>query len=340
MKEIRVLHIAKYDENRSNGIKSVLEELIPIQKKKIDVDLINLKKKSINNIRLIDYNLVVFHGIYMLEYLLVSKNLKKLRIPYLIVPHCSLTRESLKQSKLKKAIFLKIGRKFLENADKIVFLNEEEKNNSIGVEKWTILPNGVNLNTVLEKKDKDVLRLIYLSRIDINHKGIDLLINSFGKIKKYLKLKNIEINIYGDGKEEDIEKFKKLVEENEIRDILQYHGRVVGEEKKKAFEKSHIFILTSRFEGFPMAVLEAMSYGIPCILTEGTNMRSMIDKFNSGWICKNEIDDISEKIIYALEDYRSNSEKYIKNALNNAENYSWEKVCDKHISEYCSLIKE
>ena len=89
-----------------------------------------------------------------------------------------------------------------------------------------------------------------------------------------------------------------------------------------------------------MSVLEGLSYGKPCILTEGTNMKGMIEKFNSGWVCKTNIDEISRIILYAIEEYRLNKEKYINNAFKNSEEYSWEKIVDIHLKEYKKILME
>ncbi len=96
-------------------------------------------------------------------------------------------------------------------------------------------------------------------------------------------------------------------------------------EKESVFEESNIMILTSRYEGFPITVLEALSYGNPCIVTNGTNVRKMIEANNIGW--GTEYDKISETILKAIEDYKNNPASYVKNTRDFVkENYSWSEI--------------
>lgn len=340
---MKILHIVNYDLDRPNGIKTVLEDIIPIQKKFLKkVDIYNIKHEINIKNRAEDYDLVIFHGVYEKKYLNFYKKLKK--VPYIIIPHCSLTKESLRRSKIKKYIFNFLAQNFYKNAKAIGFLNFEEKENSIKVnEKFIILPNGINLpkkSNSIEELLKENINIIYLSRIDIYHKGLDLLIEAVKIIKNQLLEKKVIINIYGNAFfKKNLDYLIAEIEKNELQKILKYHGRVDGKEKEVALQNNDLFILTSRFEGFPMSVLEALSYGKPCILTEGTNMKGMIEKYNSGWVCKTEVYDISQLILKAIQEFKLNENKYINNALKNAEDYEWNKVIKLHIEEYRKIIK-
>ena len=62
--------------------------------------------------------------------------------------------------------------------------------------------------------------------------------------------------------------------------------------KKKLYFWIVIFVLTSRFEGHPMGLIEALSYGLPSLVTTGTNMAKEIESNNAGWIAETEIESI------------------------------------------------
>ena len=59
---------------------------------------------------------------------------------------------------------------------------------------------------------------------------------------------------------------------------------------------SDMFILTSRHEGFPMSILEALSYGLPVLITKGTNMTDLVHKASAGWTCETDPIEIAKTL--------------------------------------------
>lgn len=332
-----ILHIGSFSIERPNGIKTVLDQLIPIQQKTENVELINLKTDKI--ITLKEKKIIIFHGIYNFKYLLIYRKIKN-KIPYIIVPHCSLTKISLKQKSYKKKLYNFMAKNFYKNALAIGYLNEEERNTSIKVNKnYIYLPNGVEVPKNIVEKVDNKISIFYLSRIDIFHKGIDLLLEALQIIKIDLIKKQIKINIYGDGDKKNMDIFFSKIKKYGIEEIINYKGRVEGDKKENAFQENDIFILTSRFEGFPMAVLEALSYGKPCILTTGTNMKNIIEKFEAGWISDVNSKNIAETIIKAIKEYEVNKKLFINNAKKTSYEYTWEKIVTDHIKSYKQLLE-
>lgn len=97
-------------------------------------------------------------------------------------------------------------------------------------------------------------------------KGFDTLIKAFGLIAD--KYKDWKVVIAGNPKEEkDAQLMESLPSQLGIKSQIIYPGWVVGEDKDKLFRNSSIFCLASYQEGFPMAVLDAWAYGVPCVVT-------------------------------------------------------------------------
>ena len=71
---------------------------------------------------------------------------------------------------------------------------------------------------------------------------------------------------------------------------------ISGEEKVQKLLESDVFIQTSRHEGMPMGILEAMSYGVPCAVTDGTNLGEFIKDNKCGWNCETTVLGISEML--------------------------------------------
>ena len=112
----------------------------------------------------------------------------------------------------------------------------------------------------------------------------------------------------------------------------EYIGPVYGEEKQKQLAKCDYFIHTSRYEGMPMAVLEALSYGIPCIVTTETNMEDIISGSNGGFVSQCNIDAVKEAIVKAIANngtVQVNTE-WLKNHL------LWSRIARNYEKLYCA----
>jgi len=141
-------------------------------------------------------------------------------------------------------------------------------------------------------------------------KQFDLLIRAFSQIKdKYLDWNLI---ILGDGEERD--SLDKILIDLEIGDRVYLPGSVGN--ISEWYERADLFVLSSRAEGFPNVLLEAMTYGVPCISFDcNTGPRDMIDHGVNGILV-----DLKEKelgLINALNKM-INDEKLRSNIANNS----------------------
>ena len=117
--------------------------------------------------------------------------------------------------------------------------------------------------------------------------------------------------------------------ESQIKDesnkLPTLNDEISGKEKENAIMNSDIFVMTSRFEGHPMGMIEALAYGLPCFATSGTNMVDVIKEYDAGWICTAGKQSIEEALLLAI----SEKEKYkakSRNAIGLAKQYNWKKL--------------
>jgi glycosyltransferase involved in cell wall biosynthesis len=352
---MNILHITNI-RNTPNGIQTVLSRLIPEQiKLGQNVALASTKqnaecsncfvhiiqdKNSITN--LIDSfcpDIVIFHSLYEKSYVTTYKYLQQKKIPYIIMLHGALSKENYRKNHIKKVIanFLYFG-KFLKNANSIIYLNQGEYDNSIVPifnKHFTLIPNGCNIRPYKPKTiRKKKLNFVFMGRMDVKGKALDILFDALDLCQS----KNIEINFefYGNTyKKTEQYVFDRI---KSLNSFVSYGGVVYGEEKENALLDTDIFVLTSRSEGMPMGVLEALSYGIPCILTPRTNMADEVITANAGWKCELNVNSIVETIEDALTLFRKNPDYYRKNAVSLAERYSWKNIAVKSICEYEKII--
>ena len=117
-------------------------------------------------------------------------------------------------------------------------------------------------------------RFVYVGRLEDNQKNVSELLKALSLLNDH----NVILDVYGDGK--DKENYKKLCRRLELDNVVIWHGW-----KDNIWEnieyRPDALILPSRFEGFPMILLEAMGQGIPCITSDFLGYKDIIvDKRN------------------------------------------------------------
>lgn len=271
-------------------------------------------------------DMVLFEVPYFIPFLKFSKQLRKMGIPYIIVPRCSFTRQALNNhAKWKKKIaHWLLFNTFFKGAIAIQYLTEQEKHDSepFICPRSFIIPNGINLPNISSKTfNNDGLKGLFIGRIDIYHKGLDLLVEAIIENASYLRNKKVTFDIYGP-KNEDYLKLLQLTKDNNIKDIFILKGEISGNEKDRVLRNSDFFIMTSRFEGQPMAMLEALSYGLPCVASEGSYMDDIIEKSNAGIGCGVSVKDIG-RAFHILIDNKDKLPLFSSAARSLAKKFDW-----------------
>lgn len=168
----------------------------------------------------------------------------------------------------------------LRNIDKLVCtsnkMKEEFLNEGIDKDKIILLPNGVRVSN-FNRSFENYSNLIYLGRFT-KTKNIETLVLAFSKTIQNIN-QNLRLMLVGDGPERDnvIHLIKKL---NLEKNIL-LTGLV--ENPGYFLKKSDLFIFPSLIEGLSNSLIEAMSYKLPCIVSNIPGNVEIVGGLNSNY---------------------------------------------------------
>ncbi|WP_373809415.1 glycosyltransferase [Porphyromonas loveana] len=172
-------------------------------------------------------------------------------------------------------------------------------------------------------------RLLFLSRI-YPIKGVLPLIRAWHAVQPT----GWELMICGPDDGGHLKEVTSLVQELGLESTVLFHGAVQGEEKEQMYKSADLFILPSYSENFGMAVLEALSYGIPVLTTQGTPWKIIEDYQAGSWFSHSP-----SNLEQAIKQYTAMPKEGLITLSNNAlrlyhDHFSSQTISDKLIALY------
>ena len=173
-------------------------------------------------------------------------------------------------------------------------------------------------------------RIIYAGALNRYVKGVDVLIDGF----KIFSQKNHDwcLDIYGEGPDRDF--LEQKIIEYDLSERVSIHSYTAHIEDE--FAKSDLLLFTSRIEGFGLVMIEAMSVGLPVVVSDLPITRELVKDRGVGWLFENgNPEDLADKLFEAVN---ADLKLYSHNALHYAETFSVEKIVKKW-TELCEIKK-
>lgn len=214
-------------------------------------------------------------------------------------------------------------------ADKIIFINPYYKKyiyeNNLQ-KKSIILKYGGLSNSIVEKKNRTpnhsnaLYDGVFLGRFH-PQKGIFDLVDIWSEVVKHNQ--NAKLAIIGSGEKSFTDKLKHKIDEKNLNKNILLLGYKENKDKFEILKSSKIFLFPSYFESFGIAIVEAMSCGLPIVAYDLPVYHGV---FTEGMIrvpIKNK-DLFAEEVVNLLEDIQHYN-KIGEQAFNLSEKFSWKK---------------
>ena len=246
--------------------------------------------------------------------------------------------------------FLKYGEKMAAmHADEVIVLSEADKkyfkktyNRNV-----TLIPNGINepvINSPKVIKLKHALNgndyILFVARI-VPEKGVHTLVEAYSK-------SGIEVPLVIAGGSSHSEEYYKTIKTfadkfNDMASRARRKARIVmtgfvqGRELEELYSNAVMYVLPSEIEGMPISLLEAMSYGNICLVSDIPENTSVVG--THGFCFENgSIDSLRDSMRDIVKNYKQirEQENYSKESISSfvLEKYNWDKIVKKTLSLY------
>ena len=146
----------------------------------------------------------------------------------------------------------------------------------------------------------------------------------------------ISVSIAGEGKKEYKDELLSYIKKYNLQNIVHFIG--VTSNIPQFLYDADLFIMSSDWEGLPIALTEAAISGLPCIVTDAGGCSEIIDRSKNGVVVDiSDSQGLANELLKVVNN-KSLIEQWSKNAIDNAEQYSINKAAELHIDLYDSLL--
>ena len=225
--------------------------------------------------------------------------------------------------------YIKFGEKLAAKyADEIIVLSK-------GVQKYfkdtynrdtNFIPNGVNIPEIKEPNiinEKYNLNgndyILFLARI-VPEKGLHYLIDAYNQIKTDKKL------VIAGGASHTNDYYKEIQEKVKGNKNIIMTGFVQGEELEELYSNCFLYCLPSDIEGMPISLLEAMSYGKNCLVSDIEENTQVCGEYGHTFK-KGDVQDLKEKLDSLLKEDKLIDANILKNYV--IEEYNWDDIVNE-----------
>jgi len=230
------------------------------------------------------------HGGWIPAFFKAARALKKEGLKYVVTGHGAYNTIAMQRSKWKKLAYFQLCEKFLlKNAEAVHCIGASE---ITGLKRifpacrTLLIPYGMEFSksATTSVPASETFVFGFVGRLDYHTKGLDLMLEAFAR--HFRDNAAVELWLIGDGKGRAT--VTARIEELGLAANVILWGAKFGQDKDDLLRQMNVFLHPSRNEGLPSAVLEAAALGVPCIVTEATNVGNYVNRHQAGFVVANE----------------------------------------------------
>jgi len=228
---------------------------------------------------------------------------REARLPYVITPHGGYAAEVIHgRNWAAKTLWMRmVERKYVGNASLIHAVSPRELDElraRFRARSFVYAPNAIDLPTTPVAPGERMVgqrrRVVFLGRLAVEHKGLDVLVEGYARFLRNEADVDAELIVAGPDFRSGLARLQRLAASLFPEDGPLFLGPVFGRDKDALLTSAYVFVHTSRWEGMPYAVLEALATGCPVLVTPATNLGGFVEEYGAGQVVDGTPEGISD----------------------------------------------
>ncbi len=289
------------------------------------------------------FDILHIHGIWEHCLAYAGTSAHNAGVPFVLAPHGMLDRWSRRRSAFRKAVGSRLlgTRRMMQLADAAQFGSNEERDEASDLKiDWRsfVVPNGLFIDQYVRTPGLGVDQLatefpqlagrspllLFYSRMHPK-KGVHLLLDAVAQLAKIHPRIGLLVAAIAQDREYEAQIRARAISDD-LKNCSAVTTKYTGDRGKLLFNAADVFVLPSHQEGFSIAIVEAMAYGLPIVITEPCHM-SFVRDIRGGEVVPVTLEGIMNGLLHVIEagsqgraEMGMNGRKWVEN------NCSWENV--------------
>jgi len=271
-------------------------------------------------------DIIIAHSYRQLHTTKALKLAGKLKVPCLLVTHAPFEREKSRtfiQNIIVEFYDIFIGKKKIAKFDMVLAITPWERKHiiNLGVPESKIFysPNGVSEEFFKNSKNNSKLSILYSGRIS-PIKNLEVLVNSMPLVNK-----NASLLIYGPAENVYLEKLNGIIKKQNLQNKVSIVNKEYDlKDQLKLLDNAEIFVLPSKSEGMPQALIEAMARGKIVLGSDISSIKSIVHNGKNGFTFRQgDSKDLADKLNLVFSMKNSQRDKIRKEATSSVKRFKW-----------------
>lgn len=297
-------------------------------------------------------DLLVVHGSFNARMPAVAKAVRRAGIPYVVWQPGLYHPEVFKKNRWQKRAYIALfERPMLRAAAAIQVFSDRQTEwlRELGVHTPSFVtalgvdPHELDEAILRSVRSDDVtpgrpVRFLYLGRMDVHTKGLDLLLEAFSLGLRQKRLpQDAQLIMVGPDQAGGQLQLQRMAQQLGIQENVRFRGPLVGTDKWTAILSCDALVLPSRHDAFPTVVVEAMAAARIVVVTNETGVSPFVERERCGYSIPATAGGILSGLERVVESQANWSEMAARGRACVHQHLTWERIA-KHVGEFYGSV--